>query len=231
MIDMRDYGLRDSRAMNTDLSDIQRLWQFMNEHLSEIDAKRAPNLVIVLQKELLMSEDQSMVSYFLRKAAQAVELLPLTPAQMIEVYHEQFGDLYPFEPDALALLGRYSRGIFRRFLRYIQLCLGWKLSHGNGLVTRKIVGEVITDDEIRADWEMEMRQLFPHGDNWEHAVKLMHILYTASESGVFPTLTQLAGAIEFISLSDLSRMVTKLEERGYLKRTRTAEGKVISVNL
>ncbi|HVB13096.1 MAG TPA: hypothetical protein VNE86_08165 [Nitrososphaerales archaeon] len=231
MIDLRDYGLRDSRAMNTDLSDIQRLWQFMNEHLYQIKRRRTPNIVIVLQKELLMSEEQtSVVSYFLRKASQTVELLPLTPAQMIQVYRGEFGDLYPFEPDALALLARYSRGIFRRFLKYIQLCLGWKLSHGDELITRKVVGEVVTEEEITADWEMEMHQIFPHGGNWNYAAKVMNILCTLSEKEIYPTLTQLAKGVEFVSRSDLSRIITKLEERGYIRRNKTPAGKVISVN-
>ncbi|MHB1868579.1 MAG: hypothetical protein ACYCPP_06490 [Nitrososphaerales archaeon] len=115
-------------------------------------------------------------------------------------------------------------------VKYIQLCLGWKLSHGDELITRKIVGEVVTEEEMSADWEMEMHQIFPHGDNWNYAAKLMNILCTLSEKEVYPTLAQLAEGVGFVSRSDLSRMIPKLEERGYIKRTRTSEGKVISVN-
>ena len=230
MIDLRDYGLRDGRAMNTDLNDIQRLWQLMNEHLYAVDAKRAPNLVSVLQKELMMSEDQSVVNYFLRKASQTVELLPFSPAELVQVYKEEFGDVYPFDPETLALLGRYSRGVFRRFLRYIQLCLDWKLSHGDEVVTREIVGLVISEDDIMADWEMEMRQIFPHGEYWRYAARVLKILYTLSENEISPTLTQLGEVTEFVSRSDLWRITLKLEERGYLSRKNTKGGKVISAN-
>jgi hypothetical protein len=232
MIDLRDYGLKDSRAMNTDLFEIQKLWQLMNEHLYGINGKRAPNLVFVLQKELMMSQDQTTVSYFLRKASQTVESFPLTPAEMVQVYREEFGDIYPFELNGIYLLGTYSRGIFRRFLRYIQLCLDWKLSHTNEneLIIKAVVGEVITEEEIRADWEMAMGQIFQHGDNWIYAVKVMQILYTASENAISLTQSELAQVIEFVSASDLYRIITKLEERGYVKRVQKGNGKIISVN-
>ncbi|MHB2035577.1 MAG: MarR family transcriptional regulator [Nitrososphaerales archaeon] len=115
-------------------------------------------------------------------------------------------------------------------VKYIQLCLGWKLSHGDEPITRKVVGEVVTEEEITADWEMEMHQIFPHGDGWNYAAKVMNILCTLSEKEIYPTLTQLAKVIGFVSRSDLSRIITKLEERGYIRRTRTPAGKVISVN-
>ncbi|MGI0091064.1 MAG: hypothetical protein ACREBS_05100 [Nitrososphaerales archaeon] len=32
LLDLRDYGKKDTRAMNTDLTEIQNLWQAINEH-------------------------------------------------------------------------------------------------------------------------------------------------------------------------------------------------------
>ena len=46
-----------------------------------------------------------------------------SPEQMVEAYRKRFKALAPFTEDALFTLARMSRGIFRRFLRYITLAL------------------------------------------------------------------------------------------------------------
>jgi len=52
-----------------------------------------------------------------------VELEPLKPEQMLEAYRKRFKAIEPFAEDALLTLARMSRGIFRRFLRYIMVTL------------------------------------------------------------------------------------------------------------
>src|SRR5271167_772727 len=47
----------------------------------------------------------------------------LTVEQVIEIYRKRFNTLYPFRKNAITLLARMSRGIFRRFLRYLTLTL------------------------------------------------------------------------------------------------------------
>jgi len=42
---------------------------------------------------------------------------------MVEAYRKRFKTIEPFAEDALLTLARVSRGIFRRFLRYITLTL------------------------------------------------------------------------------------------------------------
>jgi Cdc6-like AAA superfamily ATPase len=230
MIDLRDYGLKDNRAMNTDLFEIQKLWQKMNEHLMEVGSKKSPNLVFVLQKELTMSDDQYSMSYFLRKTAETVELLPLKPREMAAVYVEEFRDSFPFSLEALVLLGIYSRGVFRRFLRYIRLCLDWTFSNNNDIITKSVVDKVITTDEMGQDWEMEMRQIFPHGENWKYALRILQLLGKALENHLEPTVADLAETVEFVSKSELWRIIARLEERGYITRKDSKKGKTISVN-
>jgi hypothetical protein len=52
-----------------------------------------------------------------------VELKSLKPERMVEAYGQQFESTEPFTPEALYAVARLSRGIFRRFLRYILLAI------------------------------------------------------------------------------------------------------------
>ena len=75
-----------------------------------------PNFVIAVQKEMFRD-------HFFFDKMEKVELEPLRPEQMVEVYRKRFKTIKPFTEDALLTLARMSRGIFRRFLIYITLTL------------------------------------------------------------------------------------------------------------
>ena len=72
--------------------------------------------MLAIQKEMFHD-------HFFFDKMEKVELEPLRPEQMVEVYRKRFKAIEPFTEDALLTLGRMSRGIFRRFLRYIALTL------------------------------------------------------------------------------------------------------------
>lgn len=72
--------------------------------------------MIAIQKEMFRDH------FFLDKMHK-IELEPLKLEQMLEAYRKALGTLEPFTRDGLLTLARMSRGISRRFLRYIILTL------------------------------------------------------------------------------------------------------------
>jgi len=80
---------------------------------------------------------------------------------MVEAYRKRFKALAPFTEDALLTLGRMSRGIFRRFLRYITLTLQYSESHGKKIIDTETVKEAVTVERLAEDMELELVELFP----------------------------------------------------------------------
>ena len=74
LLDLRDFGMKDVRAMNTDLAEIQWIWQRINDHLQ--NEQHIPNMVFVLQKELAFSGEARAANYFLGKA-RTFEIAPI----------------------------------------------------------------------------------------------------------------------------------------------------------
>jgi hypothetical protein len=84
---------------------------------------RGTNLVFVLQKELAMSDEGFVTHFFLGKA-RIIEITPFQAKELVDHYESEFGSCYPFKGRIeLHTLSIASRGIYRRFLRYIKLAL------------------------------------------------------------------------------------------------------------
>jgi hypothetical protein len=203
LIDMPDYSKTDRRQMVRDLEEIYWLWDSLG-----LAAK--PNLVIAIQKEMFRDH------YFLDKMW-SVELKPLKAEQMLEAYSKRFKTTEPFTEDALLMLARMSRGIFRRFLRYISLTLvSWESQKARSkLVNEAIVKKAITTERLVEDMELELSKLFPkQGDLGSYqSVQLLLHLQAHGPQGQ----TQLAEALE-IQEYQLTRLLQKLERNRYIKR-------------
>jgi len=119
LIDMPDYSKSDRRLMTSDLNEIYWFWDRLAAH------NIAPNVVIAVQKEMFRD-------HFFFDKMHKIELKPLKPEQMVEAYERRFGTLNPFTAEALAALARMSRGVFRRYLRYISMAI----EHWEGQPTR-----------------------------------------------------------------------------------------------
>jgi hypothetical protein len=113
-----------------------------------------PNSVIAVQKEMFRD-------HFFFDKMEKVELEPLRPEQIVEVYRKRFKAIKPFTEDALLALGRMSRGIFRRFLRYITLALQYSESRGRKIIDTGTVKEAVTVERLAEDMELELAELFP----------------------------------------------------------------------
>ena len=217
LIDTPDYSKTDRRVMAKDLQGVYWLW---NTFASSSSSSIPPNIVLAIQKEMFHD-------HFFFDKMEKVELEPLKPEQMVEAYRKRFKAIEPFTEDALLTLGRMSRGIFRRFLRYIMLTLDlWQTRREHrGRIDTTVVEEAVTVERLAEDMELELVELFPkQSDLRLQAVRLlMHL----EESGR-KKQTEL---VEELGMEDyaMSRLLARLELHRYVARRREGTDKLVSL--
>jgi DNA-binding MarR family transcriptional regulator len=131
---------------------------------------------------------------------------------MMGVYKKRFETVEPFTEEALLALARMSRGIFRRFLRYITLALDiWEEKHRTSEehIDVEVVKEAVTTERLAADMDLELSGLFPkHSDLRFHAVQLiMHLQEHGPQKQ-----SQLSNVLD-IGTYSVSRLLTRLEQK------------------
>jgi DNA-binding MarR family transcriptional regulator len=220
LIDTPDYSKTDRRLMAKDLMELYWMWDLLSR-CETPDGKRKPNIVVAIQKEMFGG-------HFFFDKMQKIELQPLQPETMIEAYKRRFKNTDPFTSDALLTLARMSRGIFRRFLRYIMLTLNlWeeKQGVGRGLIGTETVREAVTMERLAEDMDLELTELFPkHSDLKSLAVRLLVLLEESGER----KQSELADFLE-VKPYELSRLLTKLEAAHYISRRRDGNDKIVSL--
>jgi DNA-binding transcriptional ArsR family regulator len=200
--------------MARDLSQIYWLWNTL------ISQESDANLVIAVQKEMLGN-------HFFFNKMRIIEIEPLSPDQIIRVYLQTFHVPHPFTNEALTALAIMSRGIFRRFLRYVTLTLeSWEiLPDPRQPIDPALVKQTITIDRLAEDMELELAGLFPkRSDLRLQAVRLlMHL----EESGP----KKQAELAEELGLEGyaMSRLLAKLELHRYIVRRREGTDKIVSL--
>jgi hypothetical protein len=141
----------------------------------------------------------------------------------MEVFHGP----HPFTNEALTALAIMSRGIFRRFLRYVTLTLeSWEiLPEPRQPIDPVLVKQTITIDRLTEDMESELVELFPkQSDLRLQAVRLLLLL---EESGP-RRQTEL---VKELGMEDyaMSRLLAKLELHRYIARRRDGTDKLVSL--
>jgi len=227
LIDMRDYGKSDRRLFEADLMGIQRLWNQVLNYADVNGCVPFPNFVVAIQEELFFGSKG--VTHFLLGKMETYEIKPLTPKELFDLYLRKFQDPAPFQPDALMKIAKLSRGVPRRFLRYINLCVDAFLLGliGPPPIDISAVDKVVTEEELRKDLELEFSALFPKSD--EMKAKALRLLSYLSAREERVNQKQLAEALGYSEM-DVSRICEKLEQYGYIRRESTKEGKVVNVN-
>jgi DNA-binding transcriptional ArsR family regulator len=213
LIDTPDYPKTDRRRMAKDLESIHWLW-------NKIASSSGPSIVFAVQKE--MSEGH----FFLDKA-QKFELKPLQPEVMVRVYVHRFEGAEPFTEGALLKLAQMSRGIFRRFLRYILLSLDlWEEKADRGAaIDVDLVAEAVPVERLAKDMELELFALFPkQSDLSGLAVRLIMLLEHGGERKQ-SELLDLLGVKDYT----LTRLLAKLEEAHYITRRKEGNNQIVSV--
>jgi len=240
MIDMPDYPRHDRRLIARDLDDIAGLW---NRLMVSAQAKET-SLIVFIQKETFSAAD-----HFFYGKCDIIPLMPLTLKQLLDAYITKWRSYAPFTEEALQYIARMSRGVFRRFKRYIALTLEMSSQPPLDL---ELVKKAVTDEEVMRDMDKELDGIFRKREQKEKAVELIKVL---SKPHIQAEEAKAAGAKslkEFISsdadsvpdgipqqqlawdlgLSEmaLSRLVRELEQHGYVKRTAWRQWTYVDMN-
>lgn len=252
LLDLPDFSRTDRRLLVRTLDQIQDLWlKVMKAGAEDETVPGGPNFVITLQKELA----DLAPSYFLGKA-NVVEIKPLSPPQLVSAYTAKFQIVEPFTEDALQYLAILSRGIFRRFLKYIALTLQAAAARGIEIVkvTDLLPSEdrpaLINADMIAKEMEPEFASIFPKPEPRARAAQILHLLierdvpHPPPEPGPHDMARLFAGhhdtpmwlppptqkdIADLLSMeeSTVSRILDRMEEHGTIMRERTAEGNIV----
>ncbi len=199
LIDLPDYRAGSSPTMVRDLDAIGELW-YESRHYNR-------GIIVTVQRELFGG-------HYLLGKGRVFELRPLTTTELYTVYVRNFESIWPFDSGAFALLGRLSRGIFRRFLRYVGLCVEDMRRRGAESVGAGDVRRVIDAPVVGRDMELEMSGFLRAGER-ELAVSLLLALLGEEDANQ----KSLASALG-VTQGALGRLLGKLELRGYITRTR-----------
>ena len=217
LIDLPDYSRTDMRRVSSDLEGIYWLWNDFSR-LTGPTFNDLPNIVISFQKEMFRNH------YFLGKM-NGIELKPLKPQMLVEAYRKRFPNSMIFTEDALLLLAKMSRGVFRRFLRYITLALDLQEHTGASLpITADQVREAIPPHLLAEDMDQQLTEIFPRQpDMRTEAVKLLVHL---QEHGP----TSQTKIKELLHLPDytVSRLLSKLEDYRYIRLEKKGIENIIS---
>jgi len=217
LIDTPDYSKTDRRLMARDLEEMYWLWNSLSR-ATYLEDETKPNLVIAIQKEMFRD-------HFFFDKMEKVELEPLKPEQMLEAYRKRFKAIEPFTEDALLTLARMSRGIFRRFLRYITVTLHHWETGREGPIDATVVKEAVTVERLVEDMERKLAELFPKQSDLR--LKAVRLLMHLEESGP-KKQTELAEELGMEGYA-MSRLLAKLELHRYIIRRREGTDKIVAL--
>jgi hypothetical protein len=218
LIDLPDYDRNSSKEMYRDLTTLQSWWENIFTDASE-GYKQNVNLVLFFQKELFHGH------FFIGKL-DTYELKPLTPDELTEYFKKTFGDYAPFTEEAIREICILSRGIFRRFKKYIRICLDHYFDNTITVISRENVNSWISLDQIVKDMELELMTIFPkERENRISSVKLLRLL---RQKGPL-SQSKIAEEIFEGATMRTSRVLDKLESWGYIKRERSGKEKIVSL--
>ena len=218
LIDLPDYERGNIKQMNRDLTAIQEWWEGI--FTSQFEGyTQDVSLVIFFQKELFQG-------HFFMGKLDVYELHPLTPKDMLSCYEQNFKSHEPFTREALIELAFLSRGIFRRFKKYVRICLDHVMQKDIETVTPEHVKQWIGLDQLVKDMELELMTIFPK--ERENRILSVKLLKRLMESG---PLTQSEVAEEVFDGAEMkaSRVLGRLESWNYIKRERRGKDKIVSL--
>jgi hypothetical protein len=201
LVDLPDYGAGAGSKMAKDLDGIGRLWY----DLRYGEKYKRKNLVVAVQKELFKN-------HYLFGKGEVFELRPLRPEELINFYWRRFGAGIPFEGDSLPLVARLSRGVFRRFMRYVRLCVMDMQARKVESIIVDDVRRVIGSDVIMRDMDLELSGLL-RGSEKGLAVAAISALMMEGEMNQKDLASRLG-----VTQTMISRLLGKLDCLGYVKR-------------
>lgn len=209
LIDTPDYGRKDIRRINRDLTQISEWWTYLRRYGC------TASVVVFLQRELVKAQQH----FFLLKMSPLIELKPLKPEEMVEFYNKNFNSLKPFTARSLSHIAELSKGIFRRFMRYIQLAIQDMMEKEKDVISVEDVHHVITNDVLMKDAELEFWDMFRSKSRKDTAVRIMAFVRKNKEVNQ-KTIAEAIG----VDPATVSRIIVVLQDCGYLQRKRSERG-------
>jgi len=180
------------------------------------EANVIANFSVFVQKEMFRDR-------FFYGKMDVVEIEPLTPEELLEAYKKRFQGVHPFTEEALLLLGKLGRGIFRRFIRYIGLAIeGWRGTGEPCINVAHVVKAVPIEQVLR---DLEVQEVFPRDAEMRlHAAKVLRLL---GEIGELPQ----GRIVEELDLPgySVSRFLQKMEAHNYIARKRVNGEKAVTL--
>jgi len=188
------------------------------------------NLVLFMQEE-------TFHGHFFFGKMDVVKIKPFTAQQLLSAYKKKFNDTYPFTEDALLHLARLSRGVFRRFLQYIKLCLDKRRESDpemvrldkdlaeEGLLDRDFVEKAIPKERLSQDIDAELAPLFPKNPEARStAVEILNLLEERKAMNQ-KTIAEELDIPEY----RLSRIIKRLDAGGRIVREKTGLDKIVKL--
>ena len=198
LVDMQDYLRSNAAAMNNDIALIQEFYQ-------SLSTKDTTHLVIAAQKELIMNSDHFFWGKFTRYTIE-----PLPPYHLIQAYQLNNPDTEVFDKDALNYLSIVSRGVFRRFKKYI--CLAIEAHQQQTKPINEAQARMaITSDVIFKDLNEELSNLFDQPERKSAASTILNYLRDHKKTNI-KTLSKETGTSESMA----QKIVAKLELYNYV---------------
>jgi len=214
LLDMPDYSKSNANALVHDITAIQEFWE-------SLENRAKTHLVIAIQKELVLKAP----NFFWGKCDKYI-VEPLTTLQLVEAFRLSNPDTEVFDPEALQLLGELSRGIFRRFKRYMRLTIEANQEQIPPM-NKELVERTINDDIVFQDLDSELADLFDDEEKRRYASKTLN--YLRSHSDV--NMKTIAEDLGSISETMTQKLLQKLVLYGYITTKHGHEGKEKLVNL
>ena len=168
-IDLPDYDKQGTSTRNLDLQSIETIWK---RALDTAGSEMNATIVLGIQKE-------TYGGHFFYGKMHIVDLKPMTREEMIQAYKHKWKTTEPFTEEALGLIADLSRGIFRRFLRYIAMTVETACERKVFPITIDAVNASITIQKIAEDMSTELAKMFK-GDEEQKllAVKMLTFIRT-----------------------------------------------------
>jgi DNA-binding transcriptional ArsR family regulator/energy-coupling factor transporter ATP-binding protein EcfA2 len=227
LIDFPDYDKKNRRKMLQDIDSFREWWDTIVLRDNLYGDGMTMNIVVFFQKEL-------WGTHFYDGKFDVVELKPFTPTQLKDHYIQLFVKPTPFTEEALVYLAGLARGIIRWFKKYIRLCLDTLYNYmdeGKGFtpITIDHVKEWVTLAQISEDWERELMEILPKSRGSRvKAVKIIRLLYEKGDALQSDIRKQYFGDDE-VAETACSRLLSKLEEAGYITRDPEGKEKIIKL--
>jgi hypothetical protein len=205
LIDMPDYNKSNIGLMNADIDELYSLWQSL--------AQEDIHFVIAVQEELVMKHP-----HFFWGKCRPVKLKPLSPNELAEAYKAATGEgNKALTDEALLELGRLSRGVFRRFKKYMGVAIKKNLEEQAPLTVEHIKN-TITADILDEDMELELADVFRDPNQKKLALAALDALRSGPMNQ-----KEIAESLG-VSEATAGKIVSKLQLYDYVGRERAEHG-------